>query len=239
MPDKQPDTSQEEASLEYPYLEGVLNVFRENDFSAKEALGIIWDRKAGDTMPGPLAEKYAELEDAEKLRVNEAVDTLCEAYDAFFSARKATAELKAETALEGLSEDIGKIFNSHGTPHHKARKGINNFLRQKEMGEEAEATPQDIVPATDTPPATKPTPPSEDDLHPLEVDSKDMRTLGVAAGTVVGMAAGVEAAKQWRERVKTPESRKKAIAFATVAAVSAVTVAASIFLGRAGGSIER
>lgn len=245
---------------EFPYLEELLDAFRDNGFKSEDVMAIINDSKAGTPMPGAVAEKFSMLEDEQKARVNAAAESLCDAYAEFFEQRRQSGvELKAQDALEGLAGDIYKICNfNHGTPYHKARQGMEGYLRAQAKGAEVETdgvdvdvdapqqegdTPQhegDTPPAEDTPQHEGDTPPAEEKDPPKEqpktkLDKDDALKLGAAAGAVTGLVAAGEAAKSWRERIKKPEAKKKALAFASVAAVSAVGVAASLFLGRNSG----
>lgn len=238
---------------EFPYLEELLDAFRDNGFKSEDVMAIINDSKAGIAMPASVASKFSALEDDQKERVNAAAESFCDAYAEFFEQRRQSGvELKAQDALEGLAGDIYKICNfNHGTPYHKARQGMEGYLRAQAKGVEVEAdggdvdvdapqqegdTPQhegDTPPAENTPPVEEKAPPKEQPKTKLDKD--DALKLGAAAGAVTGLVAAAQANKSWRERIKKPEAKKKALAFASVAAVSAVGVAASLFLGRNSG----
>lgn len=224
---------------EFPYLESQLDAFRDNGFNADDALAIINDRKAGTALPGKLAQKFASLEDDQKERVQNAAEAICDGYAEFFEKRRESGvELAAKDALEGLQGDLYKICNfSHGTPYHKARQGIEGFLRQQDVGLDVDVeVPHMEISGEDK---TKAQEETEAPKAPL-IDKTDARKLGVTAGAIAGVAAAAEASKSWRERVKKPEAKKRALAFASVAAVSAVGIAASLFLGRSnGGGISR
>lgn len=232
---------------EFPYLEELLDAFRDNGFKSEDVMAIINDSKAGIAMPASVASKFSALEDDQKERVNTAAESFCDAYAEFFEQRRQSGvELKAQDALEGLAGDIYKICNfNHGTPYHKARQGMENYLRAQAKGVEVEADGVDVdVDAPqqegDTPQHEGDAPPAEEKEAPKEqpktkLDKDDALKLGAAAGAVTGLVAAAQANKSWRERIKKPEAKKKALAFASVAAVSAVGVAASLFLGRNSG----
>lgn len=226
---------------EFPYLEELLDAFRDNGFKSEDVMAIINDSKAGIAMPATVASKFSALEDDQKERVNAAAESFCDAYAEFFEQRRQSGvELKAQDALEGLAGDIYKICNfNHGTPYHKARQGMENYLRAQAKGVEVEADGIDVD--VDAPQSEGDTPPAEDkdakqeQAPKTKLDKDDALKLGAAAGAVTGLVAAAQANKSWRERIKKPEAKKKALAFASVAAVSAVGVAASLFLGRNSG----
>lgn len=227
---------------EFPYLESHLDAFRDNGLNADDALAIINDRKAGTALPGKLAQKFASLEDDQKERVQNAAEAICDGYAEFFEKRRESGvELTAKDALEGLQGDLYKICNfSHATPYHKARQGIEGYLRQQDVGldvdVDVDVPHQEISSGEDKTKAQE----GADAPKTSLMDKADARKLGVTAGAIAGVAAAAEASKSWRERVKKPEAKKRALTFASVAAVSAVGIAASLFLGRSnGGGISR
>lgn len=216
----------EELRQEFPYLEDLLDAFRDNGFRSEDVIALISKQREGGGMPGPLAKKYSSLSDEQKNRVNGAATLLCEAYAEFFETRRQNgAALKAKDVMEGLRGDIHKICNfTHATPYHKARQGMEGYLHQRAQGVDTVVEQSAEKPEKDdkTPPKT-------------QLDKDDSLKLTAAAGTVTGLVAASQAVKSWRDRVKQPEAKKKAVAFASVAAVSAVGVAAALFLGRGGG----
>jgi hypothetical protein len=224
---------------EFPYLESQLDAFRDNGLNADEALAIINDRKAGTSMPGKVAMKFSALEDDQKERVQNAAEAICDGYAEFFEKRRESGvELTAKDALEGLQGDLYKICNfNHATPYHKARQGIEGYLRQQDLGLDVDVdVPHQEIGGEDK---NKENEEAEKPKHSI-FDKTEARKLGVTAGAIAGVAAAAEASKSWRERVKKPEAKKRALAFASVAAVSAVGIAASLFLGRSnGGGMSR
>ncbi|MCH2546294.1 MAG: hypothetical protein MK052_01605 [Alphaproteobacteria bacterium] len=110
----------------------------------------------------------------------------------------------------------------------------------KIIAKRAETTPNSS--ATPEPSTTEETqtpdntPSSGEEAHKSSPDTGPRRnttqTTAVIAGTMAGVGAGIEAARNWKDRAKNPESRKKAMAFAGAAAVALGAVAVSVAMTR-------
>lgn len=211
---------------QFPELEARLDAFRDNGFSASNVMEIIRYERAGGELNGDLSEKYAGLEDDQKSRVKKAANDLIEGYSEFYESRKRNGiDIKAADAFEALEGDISKVCNFNGSaPHHKARQGIENYLvgQMQELDNPSPSLIEDKAPQKE--PAAR-TP---------EHMRGDAQKLAMVAGTAAGIGAAAEAAKNWRDRVKKPEARKKALAFAGAAVVTLGAVGAAVMLNRGG-----
>jgi hypothetical protein len=212
-----------ELRQQFPMLEELLDAFRDNGFSAPQVMEVIRYSRLGGNLKGDLSEKFAGLDDAQKDRLHKAAHAIVDGYAEFFEARQrsgvATSAPDAIAALEG---DIGKICNfNQASPHHKARQGIENFLAGRAQNHEQ---------AQEAPKAA----PAEPEQTKAPSIKGDTQKLAVIAGTAAGVGSALEAGRLWRERVKKPESRKKALAFAGAAVVSLGAVAVSMVMARGG-----
>lgn len=205
---------------EFPKLEELLDAFRDNGFSASQIMPVIRYVRLGGELKGELSEKFAGLEDEQKDRVKQAARDIVDGYDEFFESRQRNGvATTVPDSIAGLEGDISKICNfNNASPYHKARQGIENFLagRTQELDTSPEAKPQ-----------------QEEQAKPPVIKG-DTQKLAVIAGTAAGVGAAIEAGRMWRERVKKPESRKKALAFAGAAAISLGAVAVSLVLSKGG-----
>lgn len=223
----------QELREQYPELEQRLDAFREAGLLPQGVAALVRSELKDEPIKGALADTLSAMDDDLKTRVTAAAHDIAAGYEEFYESRRRNGvQMKASDAIEGMVGDIEKICNfRNSSPHHRARQGIENSLSGKaqQLDSPTEEVTADKASAQKTPKKD-----SEDKKRTPDEMRSDARKMATVAGTVAGVGAAAEAAKNWRDRVKKPESRKKALAFAGAAAVTLGAVGASMMMGRTG-----
>lgn len=247
----------------YDRLDSLLGVFRDNKFRSADVYDfiqhVVTQEEPSKDVKWP--QRYEAVDAGTQKQMEAAADALYEAYTgqgAAYTLERLEGDMQKicnfndatphfrprqhmETFLKEQAIEAGHETETLPEKSDEASKTAAVIAGGAAATQRSGKTKADSTTAKEE--AEEQAPPSKESTPPPAQtgrgNEQNLRRAGAAVGAAVSAGAAAGAAHHWRDRVKKPDGRKKAIVFASVATISAVAVAAALFLKRDGASKGR